>query len=45
MDYKLEEIERDGVVQYCFTCSNGYEEDLWNLAILKDGDLHYDNPL
>ena len=23
----------------------GYEEDLWELAVLKDGRLHYDNPV
>jgi hypothetical protein len=23
----------------------GYEEDLWELAVLKNGSLHYDNPV
>lgn len=23
----------------------GYEEDLWELAVLKDGKLHYNNPV
>ena len=25
--------------------SYGVEEDLWELAVLKDGHLHYDNPV
>ncbi len=25
--------------------SYGYEQDLYELAVAKDGDLHYDNPV
>lgn len=28
-----------------FWGSYGYDEDLWELAVLKDGKLHYDNPV
>ena len=57
-NWKYEEIERDGGVQYIFTFENGYGasvvkfygtygfgRDLWELAVLKNGRLHYDNPV
>lgn len=26
-------------------CSYGSDEDLWELAVLKDGGIHYENPV
>lgn len=28
-----------------FSFSYGWEKDLWELAVLKNGKLHYDNPV
>lgn len=41
--FKFENGYGASVVKFDF--SYGVDEDLWELAVLKDGGLHYDNPV
>lgn len=41
--FKFENGYSASVVKFDF--SYGVDEDLWELAVLKDGNLHYDNPV